>query len=75
MSLAFDALSSFLAIPCKPPRIVTKHAQAQKEMKSPYRSGETVVFGCKPGYRVVENGTQECNEGNWTALDFNCESK
>ncbi len=67
-------LSSYLAIPCKPPEIAPQYAQAPKESKGLYRSGETIEFGCEPGYRVVGNGTRECNEGNWTTIDFYCES-
>ena len=44
-------------------------------MKNLYRSGETIVLGCIPGYRVVGNGTRECDEGNWTKIDFYCERK
>lgn len=64
-----------IAIPCKQPKFTTKYAQAPTEMKNLYRSGEAVVFGCEPGYRVVGNGTRECNEGNWMITSFNCESK
>lgn len=66
---------SFLAIPCKPPEITTNYALAPKEMKNLYRSGETIALGCIPGYRVVGNGTRECDEGNWTKIDFYCERK
>ena len=38
-------------------------------------SGETLDFECQPGYKVVGNATVECNEGNWTEVDFSCESK
>ena len=66
---------SFLAIRCKSPKDTTKYAVAPKEMKNLYRSGETIVLGCLPGYRVVGNGTRECDEGNWTKIDFYCERK
>lgn len=74
-ALFFVIFFPYLAIPCKPPKIAPKYAQAPNESKSLYRSGETIEFGCQPGYRVVGNGTRECNEGNWTTIDFYCESK
>ena len=40
-----------------------------------HHSGETLDFECQPGYKVVGNATVECNEGNWTEVDFSCESK
>ena len=64
---------SFLAIPCKPPEVITKYALAPKKMKNLYRSGETIVLGCKLGYRVVDKETREREEGNWTKIDFYCE--
>ncbi|KAL9986757.1 hypothetical protein ACROYT_G000947 [Oculina patagonica] len=62
-----------ISIPCRRPEIATQYAQAPNGFKSLYRSGETIEFGCEPGYRVVGNGTQQCNEGNWTTIDFYCE--
>lgn len=38
-------------------------------------SGETLDFECQPGYKVVGNATVECHQGNWTEVDFSCESK
>lgn len=64
-----------LAIPCKLPENSTKNAQGPKERKHLYRTGETITLGCEIGYKGIGNGTQECNEGNWTTTDFYCESK
>lgn len=73
--LRFMSFVSFLAMSCESPEITTKYALAPKEMQKLYRSGETITLGCIPGYRVVGNGTRECNEGNWTKIDFYCERK
>lgn len=66
---------SFPAMSCKSPEITTKYALAPEDIKKLYRSGETIVLGCIPGYRVVGNATQACDEGNWTKSDFYCERK
>ena len=79
LNKSFDTLIcclfNCLAIPCKLPQTDVKRAQMSNETKNLYRSGETIVLGCKPGYRVVGNATLECNEGNWTKSEFYCESE
>ncbi|CAH3046254.1 unnamed protein product, partial [Porites evermanni] len=63
----------FLAIPCNLSNVTIKHAQVPQEVKKRYRTGETFVLGCQSGYKPVGNGSQECNEGNWTTQKFYCE--
>lgn len=65
----------FLAIPCNLSNVTIKHAQVPQEVKKRYRTGETFVLGCQSGYKPVGNGSQECNEGNWTTQKFYCESE
>ena len=68
-------LLPFLAIPCNLSNVTVKHTTVPREPKNRYRTGETFALGCQIGYKPVGNGTQECNEGNWTTQEFYCESE